>query len=317
MTDSQETPGRILAVVDPKTAPSVIAAARAQADRRGLTLDVLGVAEPPRDIQAAAAAARMTPEALIDRLTATLRREIEAAAPGDLDAPVHVRCGKAFIEIILHAIDRGAALVIKAPEPFAGPAGRLFASTDQHLLRKCPCPVWLRPPDTPVEIRTVAAAVDVDPEAAEPDTLADVNRRVLQAAYAVAAPQAEIHLIHAWQAEDAGLFWAFAADGERAAEDYSDAVKAARRRSLDALKAAHPPPEPGQRVIPWLSRGPAYGVIAEAARRVRADVLVMGTVARTGLRGVIIGNTAEDILNAAPGSVLAVKPSAFVSPILR
>lgn len=304
----------ILAVVEPKTAPAVITAARRQAERRGVGLDVLGVIEAPRDPRAAASAAGLSPDALIDRLTTAFKREIEAALPSE--APVTVRCGKAFIEIILHAASVRAGLVIKAPEPFTGRAARLFASTDQHLLRKCPCPIWLIPDGGAREVRTVVAAVDVDPEAAEPQTLADVNARVMEAAYAVCEPDGEIHLLHAWQAEDEGLFRAFGGDGEQAAQAYADAVKAARRRNLDALAQAHPPPQPGPRVIKRLMRGPAHAVIAEVAKRVRADVLVMGTVARTGLRGVIIGNTAENILNAAPGSVMAVKPTSFVTPIL-
>jgi len=41
----------------------------------------------------------------------------------------------------------------------------------------------------------------------------------------------------------------------------------------------------------------------------------MGTVARTGIKGLIIGNTAEVILNGIQCSVLAVKPDGFVSPL--
>jgi len=42
----------------------------------------------------------------------------------------------------------------------------------------------------------------------------------------------------------------------------------------------------------------------------------MGTVARTGLPGLLIGNTAEKILNRVTASVLAVKPEGFVSPLV-
>jgi len=314
---SDAKPGAVLAVVDPRTASGVVAAAADQAARRGLDLDVLGVVDPPRDLNAAAAAAGVSPDALLDRLIGAVRREIEAALPTGLNAPVTVRCGKAFIEIIQHARRRGAAMVVKAPDPFAGLAGRLFASTDQHLLRKCPVPVWLCEPDLARPVRTVLAAVDVDPEAEEPDTLADVNARVMETALAVCDAASELHVIHAWQAEDAGLFWAFGAsgDGESAAQNYADLVQKGRRRAIDALVAPYKSAAPGPRLIARLVRGAPHAVIAEQVRRVRADVLVMGTVARTGLRGVIIGNTAENILNTAVGSVIAVKPSGFVCPI--
>ena len=45
------------------------------------------------------------------------------------------------------------------------------------------------------------------------------------------------------------------------------------------------------------------------------DVLVMGTVARGGVSGVLIGNTAERVLRKLPCSVLTVKPDGFVSPV--
>ena len=45
------------------------------------------------------------------------------------------------------------------------------------------------------------------------------------------------------------------------------------------------------------------------------DLVVMGTVARTGIPGFIIGNTAEAILELIQCSVLAIKPDGFKSPI--
>ncbi len=47
----------------------------------------------------------------------------------------------------------------------------------------------------------------------------------------------------------------------------------------------------------------------------KADLLVMGTVCRTGVPGFFIGNTAEDVLQQVDCSVLAVKPKGFVTPV--
>jgi nucleotide-binding universal stress UspA family protein len=41
----------------------------------------------------------------------------------------------------------------------------------------------------------------------------------------------------------------------------------------------------------------------------------MGTVARTGIRGFFMGNTAETILEQLNCSVLAIKPPGFVTPV--
>jgi len=55
--------------------------------------------------------------------------------------------------------------------------------------------------------------------------------------------------------------------------------------------------------------------IPALARTLEADLLVMGTVGRTGVPGLFIGNTAETILEQIECSVLAVKPEGFRTPV--
>ena len=64
-----------------------------------------------------------------------------------------------------------------------------------------------------------------------------------------------------------------------------------------------------------LQRGVAATAIPEMARELAADLVIMGTVARTGIAGLLIGNTAEAVLEQLQCSVLAIKPSGFVSPV--
>ena len=65
----------------------------------------------------------------------------------------------------------------------------------------------------------------------------------------------------------------------------------------------------------WLAKGNAPYAITSRAVDIKADLIVMGTVGRTGLPGLIIGNTAEDVLQTTRTSILAVKPTGFVSPV--
>jgi nucleotide-binding universal stress UspA family protein len=186
-------------------------------------------------------------------------------------------------------------------------------------MRKCPCGVWLRLAGAREAPATVIAAVDVDEwDASEPETLADLNRRVIRSAMALSGPGGAVHVLHAWDAPGEGLVSAFA-DGREAraaADRYVREVEAARHMALDALIAdLRPAGEAAPRLLPRLARGPARRVIPETARTLGADTVVMGTVARTGLAGVLIGNTAEDILNTVDCSVLTVKPAGFVSPL--
>ncbi len=69
---------------------------------------------------------------------------------------------------------------------------------------------------------------------------------------------------------------------------------------------------------PWqihLDKGRASEVIPETVAKHRINLLVMGTVARTGVSGLIIGNTAESVLDKVRCSVIAVKPPGFVTPV--
>ena len=64
-----------------------------------------------------------------------------------------------------------------------------------------------------------------------------------------------------------------------------------------------------------IMKGEPHKVIPNLAQEMKADLVVMGTVARTGIPGLIMGNTAETILNNIGCSVLAVKPPGFVTPV--
>ena len=56
-------------------------------------------------------------------------------------------------------------------------------------------------------------------------------------------------------------------------------------------------------------------LIPDFVRKNDIDLIVMGTLARSGIKGFLIGNTAEKIVSEIHCSVLAVKPDGFVSPI--
>ena len=55
--------------------------------------------------------------------------------------------------------------------------------------------------------------------------------------------------------------------------------------------------------------------VPRLASELTAELVVMGTVGRTGIPGYIIGNTAESVLGELDCLILAVKPAEFVSPI--
>jgi nucleotide-binding universal stress UspA family protein len=53
----------------------------------------------------------------------------------------------------------------------------------------------------------------------------------------------------------------------------------------------------------------------EVAERQNSDVVVMGTLSRTGLKGLLLGNTSETVLQGIDATVVAIKPEGIVSPV--
>lgn len=78
------------------------------------------------------------------------------------------------------------------------------------------------------------------------------------------------------------------------------------RADLEAIK----PPGPDIAVEHRLEQGDAVGHIVRTARELPADIIVMGTHGRTGLKRLLLGSVAEGVLRKAPCPVLSVKPSA-------
>ncbi|MOA43988.1 Universal stress protein E [compost metagenome] len=56
-----------------------------------------------------------------------------------------------------------------------------------------------------------------------------------------------------------------------------------------------------------MAEGPADVLIPYTAKKYEAVVTVIGTVARTGISGALIGNTAEVVLDSLESDVLVLK----------
>ena len=90
-------------------------------------------------------------------------------------------------------------------------------------------------------------------------------------------------------------------------------TRATHESWLNGLLARHP--LSGIRHNVHLLRGEPAEVIIELAAKRNIDLIIMGTVARTGIPGLFIGNTAESVLRQVDCSVLTVKPMGFVTPV--
>ncbi len=221
--------------------------------------------------------------------------------------------GIPFVEIIRKVVADGHDLVIKgAAGEFEG-RSLVFASTDLHLLRKCPSPVWLIKHGARRRSARILAAVEPDPRDKKRDQL---NTLIMELATSLSLLEdSELHMTHVWnlEGEDTLRQRGFA----RVSKAEVDLlVEARRRRSeemLQELSSRFPNGQERRQV--HLLKGTAGEAIPRLAAEKQVDLIVMGTVGRTGISGLIIGNTAEAILNQVDCSVLAVKPTGFETPV--
>lgn len=260
-------------------------------------------------------------EELMQRLTQQRLAELEAFASAHVDdqaVACEVRTGKRFLEVIRAVLRDGYDLVIKPAEDPSW-IERLFGTDDMHLLRKCPVPVWLMHERETTNYGVILAAVGCAPGDCEPQEQA-LNHEIAELAGSLALSDfAELHLVHAWDAPETMLAaWTSNPDAtERELES------AARRRHQEFMERvtkelqAHFGQEAWDYLTPktHLVHGAPQREIPRLARDLGADLVVMGTVARTGIAGLFIGNTAEGILDQLQCSVLAIKPAGFVSPV--
>lgn len=218
--------------------------------------------------------------------------------------------GTPFIEVIRTVIAGGHDLVVKAASPPGGISERLFGSTDLHLMRKCPCPVWVDQPASSKPYGCILAAVDPANPAG-----AGVDRMVMELASSLARREStSLHVVHAWRLYGESMLRsgrARVSDAE--VERLLDETRGRHRGCLDALLRDFGL-DSGQPQV-HLVQGQAAQSILGVAKRTSADLIVIGTLGRSGIPGLFIGNTAEDVLQDTRSSILAVKPKGFVSPV--
>jgi universal stress protein E len=176
--------------------------------------------------------------------------------------------------------------------------GLRLGSVATKLLRKCPCPVWVVRPEGEALPTRILAASDLSP----------VGERVLEAATFVADRcDAELLVVHAFQRP-----LAIQMEGDEASARFEKVQRSERRQRIEEQLAAAGCRRPVEIHVGLTS--PTRAVLA-CDERIAPDLVVMGTVSRGGVAGLLVGNTAERLLARLDCSLLTVKPEDFVCPL--
>lgn len=266
----------------------------------------------------------VTPRELMDSVVAEKRDQLadiarDATFDEALQISVNVLVGREFLEIIREVLRNDHDLVVKSTGKHERFKETLFSSTDMHLMRKCPCPVWIIRQTDHEHYHRVLAAVDQDPE----DSMTDIlNRQILEMSSSLAISEfSDLHIVHVWRLAHETLLRSPRLG--YSGEDIDAMVREERdqrQRWLENLVNTFDGPAKND-AIEYLEpelhikKGDPRSEVPRLARELDVDLVVMGTLGRVGIPGFFMGNTAEEILEQLDCSVLAIKPPGFVSPV--
>lgn len=204
---------------------------------------------------------------------------------------------------LIHRVLSGAHdLVVVAKRNRTRRDDRKLGSVSMQLMRMCPCPVWVVKPGQDVAHRSVLAATD----------LSSVGDLAVEYAALIAQREGcELFVVHAWQIP-LELQMSHARIGD---EEYRSEKKAIADAALAHVKAIPAVAEMGERAKVLLANNIPSRTILEAVGKENPELVVLGTVSRGGIAGLLVGNTAEKLLYKLDCSLLAVKPTDFISPV--
>lgn len=215
-----------------------------------------------------------------------------------------IRVGVPFVEVIRLVAEKRIDLVLAGTRGLYGFKRMLVGSTAERLVRKCPCPVWIVKPGHADSPRSILAPVD----------FSEVSGKSLElAAYLARLSDCRLDVLHILSTTDDVVQFP-----ENTTHNDLILLRQEVRRSvsqrMNEFVGSHVPAD--VIVRERLAVGVPWQRIRYAARRLHADLIVLGSVGRMGVPGFLIGNTAEKVLRYCDFSLLTVKPDEFVSPVL-
>lgn len=267
---------------------------------------ILVLINPEKDEQVALDKAIRISERLGNTITALVRRK--HAVPhllATLDGKLAVASAKGIKVAVkisddsdwFRAIHRTLAeqqfgLIIKEPHR-PRLTDHVFLPDDWKLLRSTRHPVLLVHADNDWDNSPILLCVNANPQDREH---AELNENIVKAGKLIAeVGQAELHLMSACPSTMQDVSGDQPTDTE---------VTSHYRTACRALLPAERVPDSQLH----LESGPAELIIPELAQRLNTKLVVMGTVARTGLKGVLLGNTAEQVAARLNTDLLVLPP---------
>jgi universal stress protein E len=221
-----------------------------------------------------------------------------ARLPEEVKVRLVVRSESAWLAITREVLREGIDLVVAAKRTDIHSDDRKLGTVARKLLRECPCCVWLEDARQSENPSVILAGTD----------LSGVGDRVVELAASVAdAFGAQLHVVHAFSVSlEAQL------EGGEARREYE---RQQRERAVDQIeRILAATPLAGSAKLHVGLTSPTQAIL-EGVERLRPGLVVMGTISRGGIPGLLMGNTAERLIDRVDCALLTVKPDDFVCPV--
>lgn len=248
-------------------------------------------------------------EQIKDELMSRIRIQIYSQVENisGIEVTICIKSGIEFIEVIKESLRGDYDLITKVQEFYSNE----FSSLDFHLLRKSKVPVWIFRHLHGRSYNSIVAAIDLSLE--QTDEGRRINSRIMEFAKITADNfDVDFDIISCWSVNGENELYnnPFIKLIDTSVSEIIDLEESKYLGFMHEFKCKH-----GEDINIKLIKGNPIEEIPKYVNRNRYDILVMGTVARTGLSGYFIGNTAENIIKSISSSVITIKPENFETPI--
>lgn len=229
----------------------------------------------------------------------------------DLNAQIPINSqvvwhNRPFEAIIERVIEEKYDLVMKGTHQHDKLKSVVFTPTDWHILRKCPCPVLLVKEHEWPSDGNILAAVNVGSD--EPEHLS-LNLKITQEAKQLAHYlKGNVHLVNSFPGTPVNIAIEIP---EFNSTEYNDTMLKHHEQAMIAHANKFDISVANTHVVEGLPET----VIEQVASKVDAELVILGTIGRTGISAALIGNTAEHVIDQLDCDVLALKPDGYVSPL--
>lgn len=213
--------------------------------------------------------------------------------------------------VVRQAIASEADIVVKDTHHHSAVTRALLTNTDWNLLRTCPMPLWLVKPQDLAEEPVFVAAIDPMHQHDKPAALDD---EILHVSKSVAENVGgEVHAFHSY---DPRIAVATATANAYIPvslpfDEIEQQMHEDHRKRFTEITQFHKIADSNAHLVAGLT----HEELPAIADKLKADVVVMGAVARNRWKRLFIGATAERTLEDLPCDLLIIKPDWFQTPV--